>query len=127
MPTTATFKLAQWVFAMAAISLLIIQVAGSRCENNGPSVRQVQVGFGKLPQFMVEIKNNCPMCPVTEVHVRCANLSQNLVDPRMLKVLHFDDCVVNGGLPLAPMQKLSFNYTHQKFQLMPKTWNFQCE
>lgn len=101
-------------------------MAGSRCEKNGPSVRQVQVGFGKLPKFMVEIQNNCPMCPVTEIRVRCGNFSQNLVDPRLLKVLRFD-CVVNGGLPLAPMQKLSFNYTHQKIQLMPKSWNFQCE
>lgn len=67
------------------------------------------------------------MCPVINVHLNCGNFPQRLVNPRLLKVLGGSDCVVNSGLPLAPLQKFSFNYSHSKFLMHPTTWYFQCE
>ncbi|XP_010251663.1 PREDICTED: uncharacterized protein At1g05835 [Nelumbo nucifera] len=99
----------------------------AKCGANSPSVRQTQVGFGDPPKFMVEIQNNCPMCPAIDIHVKCGSFSQTLVDPSLFKVLGYNDCVVNGGLPLAPLQKISFNYSHQKFLMSLSTWYFQCE
>jgi hypothetical protein len=108
---------------------MLKQIAGlgANCAANSPTVQQTQVGFGDPPKFMVEVQNNCPMCPVINIHLNCGNFPQHLVNPRLLKVLRYDDCVINGGLPLAPSQKLSFNYSHQKFLMHPTTWYFQCE
>ncbi|KAL6002849.1 hypothetical protein ACLOJK_023071 [Asimina triloba] len=101
--------------------------AGARCSSSNPTVEQSQVGFGTPPKFWVEIQNKCPMCPAINIHVRCGNFSQALVSPKLFKVIAYDDCVVNGGLPLAPLQKFSFTYSHPKFLLSLKTWSFQCE
>ncbi|KAJ4832091.1 hypothetical protein Tsubulata_049430 [Turnera subulata] len=100
---------------------------GSRCAGNAPTVNQSQVGDGSRPKFMVEVYNSCPTCPVINIHLKCGSFPQALVNPRLLKVLAHDDCVINGGLPLAPLQKFSFSYIHQKFPLYPTTWYFQCE
>ncbi|XP_057540945.1 uncharacterized protein At1g05835 [Amaranthus tricolor] len=97
----------------------------SRCVKNIPSVKQTELGKSK---FRVEVKNNCGTCPVIDVHVKCGNFSQSLVDPKLFKVLKYDDCVVNYGLPLLPLQTISFNYSHPtKYALSPYTWFFQCE
>ena len=102
---------------------------GGKCgaSEHAPTVQQTQVGTGKAPKFAVEVRNNCPMCPVIDVHLRCGSFPQALVNPRLLKVVGFDDCVVNAGLPLQPLQRLSFNYTHSKYLLRPNLWFFQCE
>lgn len=99
----------------------------AHCKKNIPMVQQIQVGFGKPPTFMVVVQNSCPMCPAIDVHLKCAAFTQSLVDPRVFRVVRYDDCVVGGGLPLAPLQKISFNYTHEKFILSLKSWSFQCE
>lgn len=100
---------------------------GAKCDTKTPTVQQVQVGFGEPPKFAVEVRNICPMCPAIDIHVKCGNFSQALVNPRLLKVLGYDDCIINGGLPLAPLQKLSFTYSHHKFLITLKVWHFQCE
>ncbi|KAL6344410.1 hypothetical protein AAG906_039666 [Vitis piasezkii] len=100
---------------------------GAKCSADGPTVNQTQVGFGNPPKFMVEVHNNCAMCPVIDVHIKCGNFSQALVSPRLFKVLGHDNCVVNAGLPLPPLQKFSFNYSHQKYPMSPSIWYFQCE
>ncbi|KAK9684171.1 hypothetical protein RND81_10G191400 [Saponaria officinalis] len=97
----------------------------TRCVKNGPSINQTQVGKAK---FRVDVVNNCGTCPVTDIHVKCGRFPQSLVDPKMFKVLKFDDCVVNSGLPLLPLQTLSFNYSRpRKYPLFPTSWFFQCE
>ncbi|XP_039157063.1 uncharacterized protein At1g05835 isoform X2 [Eucalyptus grandis] len=101
--------------------------SGAKCAANGPTVKQTQVGFGDPPKFRVEVQNNCPMCPVINVHVECGSFNQSLVSPRLLKVVDRNDCVVGGGLPLPPLQKLSFTYSHSKYSLNPSSWDFQCE
>jgi hypothetical protein len=114
-------------FKLTRSMLKQIAGLGANCAANSPTVQQTQVGFGNPPKFMVEVHNNCPMCPIINIHLNCGNFPQHLVSPRLLKVLRYDDCVINGGLPLAPSQKLSFNYSHQKFLMHPTTWYFQCE
>ncbi|XP_074287133.1 uncharacterized protein At1g05835 [Silene latifolia] len=100
-------------------------ISTSRCMKNGPSVNQTQVGKAR---FRVDVVNNCGTCPVTDIHVKCGKFPQSLVDPKLFKVLKFDDCVVNSGLPLLPLQTLSFNYSRRtKFPLNPSSWFFQCE
>ncbi|KAF3969783.1 hypothetical protein ACB098_04G040500 [Castanea mollissima] len=115
------------LFAFLTFSCLLYHGLGAKCTANAPTVQQTQVGFGEPPKFMVDVHNNCPMCPIINIHLNCGNFPQTLVNPRLLKVLGYDDCVVNSGLPLAPLQKFSFNYTHQKLLMHPTTWYFQCE
>ncbi|KAJ6390162.1 hypothetical protein OIU77_024390 [Salix suchowensis] len=105
----------------------LIHSLGAKCAADAPSVQQTQVGNGYPPKFMVQVQNNCPMCPVINIHLKCGGFPQALVNPRLLKVVAPDDCVVNGGLPLSPLQKISFNYSHQKFLMHPSSWSFQCE
>ncbi|KAJ7008663.1 hypothetical protein NC653_007351 [Populus alba x Populus x berolinensis] len=106
-----------FTFLLLAVSLTfpsLIHCLGAKCATNAPSVQQTQVGNGTPPSFMVEVQNNCPMCPVINIHLKCGSFPQALVNPRLLKVVAPDDCVVNGGLPLSPLQRFSFNYSHQK-------------
>lgn len=108
---------------------LHIHTAGldAKCEKYGPKLQQTRVSNTSPPKFMVEVYNSCPMCPLINIHLNCGNFPQSLVSPRLLKVLGHDDCVVNGGLPLQPLQKFSFNYSHPKYPFHPATWYFQCE
>ncbi|KAL5781980.1 hypothetical protein ACOSP7_007009 [Xanthoceras sorbifolium] len=100
---------------------------GARCSNNAPTLQQTQVGFGNPPKFIAQVQNNCPVCPIINIHMKCGSFSQALVNPRLLKVLAYNDCVVNAGLPLAPLESFSFNYTHHKYPMQLATWFFQCE
>ncbi|KAL3724448.1 hypothetical protein ACJRO7_029593 [Eucalyptus globulus] len=125
MKCIASFALLAWFFL--SFSGLFHSGSGAKCAANGPTVKQTQVGFGDPPKFRVEVQNNCPMCPVINVHVECGSFSQSLVSPRLLKVVDRNDCVVGGGLPLPPLQKLSFTYSHSKYSLSPSSWDFQCE
>ncbi|XP_058093583.1 uncharacterized protein At1g05835 [Magnolia sinica] len=128
MPTSPSepLKLALWAF-LAAASILLRGCCGASCGINRPTVQQTQVGRGNPPKFTVEIRNNCQTCPAINIHIKCGNFSQALVNPKLFRVLAYDDCVVNSGLPLAPLQKLSFSYSHQKFLMSLRTWYFQCE
>lgn len=99
----------------------------AKCVKDVPAVKQTQVGFEQPPKFAVTIQNSCPTCPVINIHVKCGAFSQSLADPGVFRVVRADDCVVNGGLPLGPLQSVAFNYTHQRFQMSPKSWSYQCE
>ncbi|KAK9138619.1 hypothetical protein Sjap_009213 [Stephania japonica] len=114
--------------ALTGLAFLLQIGQSAECGyRNKPTIQQTQVGFGSPPKFMVEVQNKCPMCPVINIHVKCVSFTQDLVDPRKFKVLNHSDCVVNSGLPLAPLQKVSFNYSHNKFLMSTSNWNFQCE
>ncbi|KAL5703185.1 hypothetical protein ACHQM5_028309 [Ranunculus cassubicifolius] len=114
-------------YALLTLSFFVQNGKSARCSGENPTVEQTQVGFGKPPKFLVEIRNNCQMCPVIDLHVKCGNFPQALVKQRIFKVLGRNDCVVNAGFPLAPLEKISFNYSHPRFVLSPSTWYFQCE
>ncbi|KAL1200335.1 hypothetical protein V5N11_034080 [Cardamine amara subsp. amara] len=100
-------KLLLW----SSLALLLLQIgSGEKCgsKSNEPTVRQTQVKWRERMKFRVE----------------------SLVDPTLLRVLSSSagNCVVNDGLPLSPMQTLSFNYSNShQFALRPLSWSFQCE
>lgn len=125
MLTQPAFKFLFWILTFSSLAQ---HGKGAKCGSaNSPTIKQTQVGSGNSPKFMVQVQNNCPMCPVIDIHLKCSNFSQALVNPRLFKVVASNDCVINGGLPLAPSQSFSFNYSHPKYLLYPKTWFFQCE
>ncbi|KAG7990894.1 hypothetical protein I3843_02G047500 [Carya illinoinensis] len=124
MQSRAAFKL---LSTFLTFSCLLNQGLGANCAGNSPTVNQTEVGFGEPPKFMVDVQNKCPMCPIINVHLNCGSFPQRLVSPRLLKVIGFDDCVLNAGLPLAPLQTFSFNYSHHMFVMHPTNWSFQCE
>ncbi|KAJ6710819.1 hypothetical protein OIU74_011646 [Salix koriyanagi] len=65
----------------------LIHSLGAKCAADAPSVQQTQVGNSYPPKFMVEVQNNCPMCPVINIHLKCGGFPQALVNPRLLKVV----------------------------------------
>ncbi|PSS23997.1 hypothetical protein CEY00_Acc08872 [Actinidia chinensis var. chinensis] len=127
-----SFKRLLWT--CLTLASLQFGLGRAKCGDNtyNPTVKQTQLqvgGFSKdPPKFKVEVENNCPMCPLIDLHLKCGSFSQQLVDPKLLKVLAPNNCVVNNGLPLQPLEKLYFNYSHpHKYLLYPSTWYFQCE
>lgn len=105
---------------------------GEKCESksSAPMVRQTQVKWREGKKFRVEVINECPMCPIINLRLKCVGFPQSLVDPTLLRVLSAStgNCVINDGLPLSPMQTLSFNYSNShQFSLRPLSWSFQCE
>ncbi|XP_010522206.1 PREDICTED: uncharacterized protein At1g05835 [Tarenaya hassleriana] len=127
-----SLKLLLW----SCLALLALQRGmGAKCggKSNAPTVRQRQEigGGGGGTKFRVEIRNNCPTCPVINLHLRCKGFTQSAVDPSVLRLVSSSsrgDCVANDGLPLGPFQAFSFSYTHSlPFPLFPSSWSFQCE
>ncbi|XP_006304682.2 uncharacterized protein At1g05835 [Capsella rubella] len=117
----------------SSLALLLLQIGcGLKCESRSsePTVKQTQVKWRQGLQFRVEVMNKCLMCPVINLRLKCQGFPQSLVDPTLLRVLSTSagNCVVNDGLPLSPMQTLSFNYSNShQFALRPLAWSFQCE
>ncbi|CAN7053629.1 unnamed protein product [Brassica oleracea var. botrytis] len=117
----------------SSLALLLLQTGfGEKCDSRSsePTVRQTQVKLGEGKKFRVEVMNKCPMCPIINLRLKCQGFPQSLVDPTLLRVLSSSagNCVVNDGLPLSPMETLSFNYSSSyQFALSPLSWSFQCE
>ncbi|KFK42917.1 hypothetical protein AALP_AA1G055100 [Arabis alpina] len=121
-----TLKFLLWSF----LALLLLQIGfGEKCgsKSSEPMVKQTQV---KGRKYKVEVMNKCPMCPIINLRLKCQGFPQSLVDPTLLRVLSSStgNCVVNDGLPLSPMETLSFNYSNShQLALRPLSWSFQCE
>ncbi|KAJ0035931.1 hypothetical protein Pint_25566 [Pistacia integerrima] len=130
MHTQKSFKLLLWsCLAFASLQNHIGLCRVEKCSgiSNAPTLTQTQVELGNPPKYKAQVQNKCPMCPIINIHLECGNFSQALVNPRFLKVISSNDCVVNSGLPLAPLQIFSFNYSHNKYAMHLTTWSFQCE
>ncbi|KAL2482701.1 Protein TAPETUM DETERMINANT 1 [Forsythia ovata] len=67
-----------------------------------------------IPTYTVEIMNACIAgCDISRIHVSCGWFSSaRLINPRVFKRLHFDDCLVNDGKPLINGRTLSFQYAN---------------
>ncbi|WZZ11564.1 hypothetical protein YC2023_097485 [Brassica napus] len=120
------------VFYYEIMNSLTRKGFGEKCDSKSsePTVRQTQVKLGEGKKFRVEVMNKCPMCPIINLRLKCQGFPQSLVDPTLLRVLSSSagNCVVNDGLPLSPMETLSFNYSSSnQFALSPLSWSFQCE
>ncbi|XP_042497991.1 protein TAPETUM DETERMINANT 1 [Macadamia integrifolia] len=68
-----------------------------------------------IPTYTVEIVNACTVtgCAISGIHLSCGWFSSaRLINPKLFKRLHYDDCVVNDGKPLPSGATLSFQYAN---------------
>ncbi|XP_016469596.1 protein TAPETUM DETERMINANT 1-like [Nicotiana tabacum] len=67
-----------------------------------------------IPTYTVEIMNVCVSgCDISGIHLKCGWFSSaRLINPRIFKRLHFDDCLVNDGKPLINGHTISFQYAN---------------
>ncbi|GER44514.1 tapetum determinant 1 [Striga asiatica] len=67
-----------------------------------------------IPTYTVEIMNVCVSgCYISAIHLNCGWFSSaRLANPRVIKRLAFNDCLVNNGKPLANGRTLSFQYAN---------------
>ncbi|KAI3875743.1 hypothetical protein MKX03_023666 [Papaver bracteatum] len=93
------FVLLLWGTLLLIVSLPNHGSGAESGDKNKPTVKQTKVGSRNPPKFMVEVQNNCTMFPAINIHVKCGSFTQDLVKPRLLKVLGKGDCVVNAGFP----------------------------
>ncbi|GLJ46240.1 hypothetical protein SUGI_0974270 [Cryptomeria japonica] len=121
------FQVVFWITMAALLLTYGDDGVEGKCMPNGMMVSQTQVGFSSPPRFKVVIHNTCSKCPAINVHVNCGKFSQELANPQVFKVVGYDDCVVYGGLPLSPLQTVSFTYAHAKFPMSLKYSDLQCE
>ncbi|KAL2227999.1 UNVERIFIED_CONTAM: TPD1 protein [Sesamum indicum] len=79
---------------------------------------QVQVSQGLestsgIPRYGVMIANLCSNCWVAKVHLHCGWFaSANVVNPQLFKRMSYDDCLVNGGKPIASGHVVQFQYSN---------------
>ncbi|GMH01129.1 hypothetical protein Nepgr_002968 [Nepenthes gracilis] len=67
-----------------------------------------------IPTYTVEINNACVTgCNILHIHLRCGWFSSaRLINPRIFRRLHFNDCLVNNGRPLESGASISFQYAN---------------
>ncbi|GJN27815.1 hypothetical protein PR202_gb15867 [Eleusine coracana subsp. coracana] len=98
--------------------------ATGKCRRGDLVVRQRATGRtveGK-PEYAVEVRNAC-RCAVSRVLLRCYGLSSvEAVDPRAIRAVDDERCLLRGGRPLAPRGgAVRFTYawmTPQDFPLL---------
>ena len=81
--------------------ILVAQSPGSSAGSNGET------------SYEVEIVNKSPTgTSIFDIHLSCGLLSSTgVINPKIIKRLSFNDCLVNGGQPLRAGLVLSFTYT----------------
>ncbi|XP_017434730.1 TPD1 protein homolog 1 [Vigna angularis] len=84
------------------------------CTKKDISISQSTISTTGIPQFVVQIENTCVSgCPPHDIHLHCGWFaSARLVNPKLFKRISYDDCLVNGGNPLAPSQIIKFAYSN---------------
>ncbi|RDX99404.1 TPD1 protein-like 1, partial [Mucuna pruriens] len=84
------------------------------CTSKDISISQSKSSTSGIPQFIVQIVNTCVSeCAPRDIHLHCGWFaSARIVNPRLFKRLSFDDCLVNGGNPLASSQIIRFTYSN---------------
>ncbi|KAE9446034.1 hypothetical protein C3L33_21997, partial [Rhododendron williamsianum] len=67
-----------------------------------------------IPTYTVEIMNVCVTgCDISGIHLSCGWFSSaRLINPRVFKRLHYNDCLVNAGRPLVNGRTVSFQYAN---------------
>ncbi|KAG6431377.1 hypothetical protein SASPL_109456 [Salvia splendens] len=85
-----------------------------QCSKWDISISQSRYPTSGIPEFIVQIVNTCVTgCAPSNIHVRCGWFaSTRMVNPRTFKRLSYDDCLVNGGLPLKSSQSIRFTYAN---------------
>ncbi|GJN03123.1 hypothetical protein PR202_ga20532 [Eleusine coracana subsp. coracana] len=113
------------LFALVSGARAAAAAAGTgKCRRGELVVRQRATGRtveGK-PEYAVEVWNAC-RCAVSRVLLRCYGLSSvEAVDPRAIRAVDDERCLLRGGRPLAPRGgAVRFTYawmTPQDFPLL---------
>ncbi|KAJ8772495.1 hypothetical protein K2173_027672 [Erythroxylum novogranatense] len=67
-----------------------------------------------IPTYTVEIMNVCVTgCDISGIHLTCGWFSSaRLINPKIFKRIHYDDCLVNDGRPLVNGGTISFQYAN---------------
>ena len=90
--------------------------AETNCSNGDIVIAQSSAGTlpSGIPSFSVEITNACAGgCSISNLHLKCGMFaSAVLVNPKIFKRQDVDDCLVNGGSPLAAGSTISFKYAN---------------
>ena len=92
---------------------LIMMTLGS-CTSKDISISQSTSSTSGIPQFIVQIVNTCVSgCAPRDIHLHCGWFaSARIVNPRLFKRISYDDCLVNGGNPLASSQIIRITYSN---------------
>ncbi|XP_024005303.1 protein TAPETUM DETERMINANT 1 isoform X2 [Eutrema salsugineum] len=89
---------------------------GEKCKGSDIVVNQVATEPmpNGIPGYRVEITNQCMSgCKISRIHISCGWFSSaKLINPRLFKRIHYDDCLVNNGKPLPYGSTLSFQYAN---------------
>ncbi|CAA7037266.1 unnamed protein product [Microthlaspi erraticum] len=89
---------------------------GEKCKRSDIVVNQAATEPmpNGIPGYTVEITNQCMSgCNISRIHVSCGWFSSaKLINPRVFKRIHYDDCLVNNGKPLPYGSTLSFHYAN---------------
>ncbi|RVW84054.1 TPD1 protein-like 1 [Vitis vinifera] len=98
------------------IPFYTVVAAETNCSNGDIVIAQSRVGTlpSGIPSFSVEITNACARgCSISNLHLKCGMFaSAVLVNPKIFKRQDVDDCLVNGGSPLAAGSTISFKYAN---------------
>ncbi|XP_010546544.1 PREDICTED: uncharacterized protein At1g05835-like [Tarenaya hassleriana] len=82
-----------------------------QCSVDNLSLGQAKTGqtVNGKPEWKVSVKNPCP-CTVMNLKLSCVGFqSTSSIDSSVMSKSG-DECLLNGGSPLAPMSVFSFNY-----------------
>ncbi len=84
------------------------------CTNKDISITQSRLGSTGIPQYSVQIVNTCiSECAPTNVHVYCGWFASSPPpNPNTFTRLAYNDCLVNGGRPLAAGSIVEFQYSN---------------
>nr|XP_043617746.1 protein TAPETUM DETERMINANT 1-like [Erigeron canadensis] len=92
------------------------RIWGDRCSKSDIVISQGPTAPlpSGIPTYTVEIMNACTTgCDISGIHLYCGWFSSaRLINPRLFKRLHYDDCLVNGGKPLINGHTISFQYAN---------------
>ncbi|WOH05163.1 hypothetical protein DCAR_0624577 [Daucus carota subsp. sativus] len=92
------------------------RVWGDKCSTSDITIYQGPTAPlpSGIPTYTVEIMNMCSTgCDISGIHLSCGWFSSaRLINPRVFKRLRYDDCLVNGGKPLAVGRVITFQYAN---------------
>nr|DAD33102.1 TPA_asm: hypothetical protein HUJ06_011953 [Nelumbo nucifera] len=93
---------------------LLVQGSSRSCTNRDLSISQSRDSTSGIPQYIVQIVNTCLSgCSPSNIHLHCGWFaSARIVNPRTLKRLSYDDCLVNAGKSLRSNQIIRFTYSN---------------
>lgn len=112
------------------LNILITYILSSgSCTNRDISISQSKDSTSGIPQYIVQIVNTCVSgCAPSDIHLHCGWFaSARVVNPRTFKRVSYDDCLVNGGMPLRPSQVIRFTYSNSfMYPIAFKSAKFCC-